>query len=63
MVYVLLQSIEIQLYEIEIPSKQERNFIISLAETFSAARVCKDRIVLQNNDQIQIYSYWFSLHA
>ena len=52
MAYVFLQSIESHLYETELPSEQEENFIISLAEAFNAARVCKDRIALQNNYQI-----------
>lgn len=50
---VLLQSMEGHLCEIELPREQERNFNISLAEAFNAARACKDRIALQNNYQIQ----------
>lgn len=52
MACVLLQSIEGHLCEIELPGKEERNFNISLAEAFNAARICKDSIALQNNYQI-----------
>lgn len=52
MARVLLQSIEGHLCDIELPGKEERNFNISLAEAFNAARVCKDRVALQNNYQM-----------
>lgn len=55
--FVRLQSDENHLYEMtELPRKQERIFVASLAEVFNVARVCKDRTALQNN--YQMWTYW-----